>query len=213
MARKRQRKQPKRVIIYDPRRIYALAEEFHRAFLVLHKAQYNVPLITPYSVLPSAVTMIAAFSLELYLKCLHVMDHASSPEQTHNLKYLFEALSGTTKRKIEKYFDPTAGQAALDDIRKKLPPNAVIWHLPLKFDLSFAIFASSKAFEYVRYAYERPAYVTEQWCGGPIIDAIRKLIAEQNPTWKYLPPAHGMSINLLPSFPTRSGQKRPSRSS
>jgi hypothetical protein len=172
----------RRIIIYDPRQMFLLAEEFRRAKTLLTQTQRRAGLLSREWV-PKPTIMISAVSLELYLKCLYILDHSISHKKlhTHDIKTLFDLLPPETKRKLREYFDPAEGQRILDFHRQHHGRD--VPGMPCKFTFDFALFGSSNTFEWIRYAYERPNRPSEQWFGSPLIDAARKLIVERNPGW------------------------------
>jgi hypothetical protein len=127
--------------------------------------------------------MISAMSLEIYFKCLYILDHRSTHRRlrTHNLKRLFEFLLPDTQAKLREYFDPAEGQAILDHYRQH--QGRWLIGLPKTFTFDFALFASSNTFEWIRYVYERRARPSEQWHGSPLVRAAQKLLLERNPSW------------------------------
>jgi hypothetical protein len=167
-------------VIYDPLKMFVLAQEFLRACRIMANAQRGAT--DRGQLIPSPNIMAHAFSLELYLKCLYVLDHKSGPPRIHNLKVLFDALLPDTQTKLRNYFDPTEGQRFLDDLKRR-HQGKVLWNAPVKFDFNYALTASSNAFEYIRYGYERAMRSTERWCGTPLVNAAQRLILEMNPMW------------------------------
>src|SRR3977135_3771278 len=105
-----------RPIILDPRRMFLLAEEFLRASRLLAQI-HRQPDFPRDKWVPRPSIMLAAFSLELFFKCLYVLDHGKTVRQlrTHNLETLFKLLSPETQSKIREYFDPAEGQMLIDD--------------------------------------------------------------------------------------------------
>ena len=179
----RQRRTAK--IILDPREMFILAEEFLRAsrFLAGAQRQSGFP---PKDEVPRPNVMIHAVSFELFLKCLFVLDRSRPPERTHNLKDLFQSLAHETKLQMRAHFDPRMGQQALDHFRRN-HISALPLGLPSVFTFDFALTASSRAFEHVRFAYERKSRPTEQWFGEPLVRAARQVILDRHPDWSTAP--------------------------
>ena len=67
----------------------------------------EVPLFTP-------VIINSAFSLEIYIKCLIMIETGSRPSRGVTLSELFASLSNDSKTAIEQYFDETTGGAKPD---------------------------------------------------------------------------------------------------
>lgn len=176
-------RQRNKTSVIDPRKMFILAEEFSRANGLLVKMQRQASF-NPVDGVPRPTIMIHAVSLELLFKCLHVLDHVRIPTRTHDLKRLFDGLASETRSAMRDKFDPRIGQMALDEHRRKFP-NVI--GMPTVFTFNFALTASSRAFEHVRFAYERASRPTEQWCGAPLVWAARSVILERHPSWVTAP--------------------------
>ncbi len=85
--------------MHDPRRIFRIAEWFNLASNTLKERISEMRGVA----VPSVV--LGAFSLELYLKCLIAIETGKPPPTGHNLRWLFDRLSGSTQSKIKQYFD------------------------------------------------------------------------------------------------------------
>jgi hypothetical protein len=136
-------------IILDPRQMFILAEEFRRATHLLAQL-HRQPGFSSDQWVPRPNIMISAMSLEIYFKCLYILDHRSTHRRlrTHNLKRLFEFLLPDTQAKLREYFDPAEGQAILDHYRQH--QGRWLIGLPKTFTFDFALFASSNTFEWIR---------------------------------------------------------------
>jgi len=161
--------------------MFILAQEFLRASKAIRDVNAS-PGMTKKDAMPHANVLVHAMCLEILLKCLYVLDRHKPPARRHNLKEIFESLLPETQKKIREYFDPTEGQMFLDHVKAQ-HRGRVLWNAPVKFNFDYAIFACSKTFEWVRYAYERDQGPTEQWVGTPLVDATHKLILERRPQW------------------------------
>jgi hypothetical protein len=120
-----------------------------------------------------------SFALELFLKCLLVMDRQKVPHH-HRLDDLFKGLLPSTRDMIRNCYM---------DILEKDPAKAEYARLrgvgedPEKtFALDNALAASSRAFEYSRYPYD-PSYRTHAYFGDWIAEAVRKVVIDRRPAW------------------------------
>jgi hypothetical protein len=184
--------------------MFILAEEFLRGKHLLVQAQRREGFPSD-QMTPRPTIMIDAVALEIYFKCLYLLDHGKIDQKTrtHNLKSLFGMLLPETQHRIRAYFDPTEGQRALDNFRRmqrQLGLGEAVG-LPSVFTFDFALFGSSRAFEWVRYAYERPHRPSELWNGAPIANAARRVILERNPSWETL--SSNLDNRILPTSPRR----------
>lgn len=167
----------------DPHHIYMLAEEYR---LMAHKtspfvveragamsitggfasgvvkyenSHFIAPLIT-----------LHAFSFELFLKCLMLLDKMTVPF-THDTKNLFNALPVSRKSRISKLYA---------DWQKTRPPKEQI-------DIQRALNESSDAFEFYRYIFEaipNAPFLKHGWLAGGVRDAVRRVILEISPQWE-----------------------------
>ena len=163
------------MLAYDARKIFELAEQFHRASSILLSAfdQKNIQVIPP------SFTCIA-FSLELYLKSLITLEKGGYTKGNHNLEKFIEMLNPDTKDKLRLYAiaiaEPQIKQFQDFAKAKGLPP------LP-DFDFDAALTASKNAFVNWRYVYEENFKENEGWQASEIILAVRKIILELHPEW------------------------------
>ena len=112
---------------HDPRRIFRIAEWFNLAGNTLKEHISEMRGVA----VPSVV--LGAFSLELYLKCLIAIETGKPPPTGHNLRWLFDRLSGNTQSKIKQYFDNPTDQHEINwrETLKNPPP-----HLPKEMVIS-----------------------------------------------------------------------------
>jgi hypothetical protein len=138
----RKAKQPKKPI--DPEQIFGHALRFCGTDNYIRSAKGGGNLWAMMIAPPTMV--LGAFAIELFLKCLLVMDTGQAPETTHHLGKLFRQLPHKRKRRIQELWD--AGP------RKKIRPFCVAQKKP--DDLPNALNACANAFEDLRYVYEDP---------------------------------------------------------
>jgi hypothetical protein len=94
--------------------------------------------------------MVDSFAIELYLKCLYVMDMREKITG-HDWKKLFNALHDNSKSSIRKEFARIVEDSPLPAIVRTVNPDAA---KVLDFDRSFI--AASETFDKRRYLYEDP---------------------------------------------------------
>jgi hypothetical protein len=111
--------------------------------------------------------LVDSFAIELYLKCLFVLEKDSAPPEQHDLQELFDALDPATKDIIRKTFQ---GKVQTDPILSNLDeinPDAL---KVTDFERSLA--AAKSTFHKRRYRYE--SMPTDEWFYAHLLrDAIR----------------------------------------
>jgi hypothetical protein len=126
------------------------------------------------------ITANLALGLELYFKCLTVLDN-KEPKRDHDLKSHFDALSLGNQNAIRKahksYLENDRQRdARLAEIRQNgQNPDEVL-------DFDSSLNKSAKAFVQSRYPFD-PLYETHTYTAGPIEIATRTLIVDLNPAW------------------------------
>lgn len=124
--------------------------------------------------------VLAAFALEVYLKCLIELEEKEDHEDLHDLSKLFLKLGATSQDRIRDLYAPhlVFGQKMLDHFSKEAgaPGRTASLELFLKF--------SSKAFIELRYYYELTLKKGYGWMGTEISDCVRQVILERQPDWK-----------------------------
>jgi hypothetical protein len=133
---------------------------------------------------------LSSFALELYLKCLLVLEHGSTPPQEHNLKELFRLLPRQTRHALEARHDKILRK---DAVAQQLKASGV------KMQLLDMIEEAQDSFTRFRYAYEGFEGGSSfrlnvfMWC-------VKQRIFKLCPDWKALPEAetskshaHGVS--------------------
>jgi hypothetical protein len=120
----------------------------------------------------------AAFALEIYLKCLLVMQTGKfSP--SHNLKHIFGELPSATQARIRDLFAPYLPMVQ-KTVTKMTKPGSP---LPPTVDFDFVMNLSQDAFTVTRYVYEGVPSMSG-WMGTPIVRATRTAILELHPDWE-----------------------------
>lgn len=121
----------------------------------------------------------AAFSLELFFKCLLRREGKPLP-RAHDLKVLFYLLEPSTQAQIRNRSKPF-----IPAIRKRIAREAKRRGVACpKVNFDYALEMSRRAFEHTRYIYEGlPG--GSGWIAAGILSATRKLVLEIEPTWRY----------------------------
>jgi hypothetical protein len=149
----------------DPKGVFLTAEVFRSSSAILgnHGPSYMFPMV-----------ICAAFSLELYLKCLILVEGGAS--KGHDLGDLFSKTSTESQQKIRASYAPYKAKADTMYASVKGVP------VP-RTDFDFVLCASAKAFEHFRYAYEGAVKDQEGWLANDIRECVRERIAELKPEW------------------------------
>jgi hypothetical protein len=151
--------------------IFKQAREFELAAIHLGNHRWyeiELPEAPPYTekfLFVIAVAVNAAFSLELYLKCLLMID-SITPPKVHTLLDLFNLLPADQRRKIEELHDKS---------------RALLWGEPPLRGASLLeiLQMSNNAFDDWRYHHEDQKPL--QFSAGPVIDHVKRVIFEASP--------------------------------
>ena len=124
----------------EPKKIFESAQQFEQTanFLAqqLGKPSSNMP-VAPFIV-------NTTFSIELYLKCLLVIETKKQPKKTHQLHTLFNLLSSNSKKDITNEFNKLMNAHPITSMAKQ--------HIPhLKTDIDSVLLGMNQAFEQWRY--------------------------------------------------------------
>lgn len=113
--------------------------------------------------------LVDSFAVELYLKCLFVLDTDSAPLREHDWEKLFEALAPHTKTAIREAFDRIVHE---DPVLRNLD---VINPEALRFtDFSRSLSAAKNTFDKRRYLFE--AQSSDEWFYAHLLrEAIRSV--------------------------------------
>ncbi len=165
---------PKKTL--DPTTIFLIAEQNHHASQHLAKAK---SIGFEHDVTFPAV-VISALSLEIYFKCLLVIETGTAP-QTHDLRYLFNRLNPATQQKIRANYMPFMLEA-----QRVISESAIASGVaPPNVDFDFVLNLSRNAFNITRYIYEGiPAM--SGWVANGIVFATRQAILEKHPLWQHM---------------------------
>ncbi|MHB9094185.1 MAG: hypothetical protein ACYC21_05895 [Eubacteriales bacterium] len=131
--------------------------------------KHETPLFTP-------VIINSAFSLEIYLKCLIMIEIGSRPVRGLTLIELFNGLSKESKTAIEQYFNESIARDPGVQVMVNSKENEI------KFDLSSILNEISNAFLDWRSAYE--PFPGKIFYGvGPLFYAVNRRIRQLKPEW------------------------------
>ena len=123
---------------------------------------------------PSMV--ISSFSIELFLKCILLLENQTVPD-IHHLSKLYRRISHKRKRRIEELWD-AHGRPRLS----KIAQAEVLLGNQMPTDLPNALVQCSAAFERLRYAYEND-YRGVKFYLGDLPKILRNVILEIKPDW------------------------------
>jgi HEPN domain-containing protein len=155
----------------DPLDIFVVADQFWHATDYLRRRKKND--------VQNPIIACAAFALELYLKCLFVME-GGQPTNEHNLKKLFRKLSQPVQTEIRSYFSANSGdlRVHLENVYQRRGKN------PPKGDLfDFALRVSKNAFMNFRYLFEHGLPAETGWVADMIVEGARHAILRRQPDW------------------------------
>jgi hypothetical protein len=151
----------------DTKQLFTQAEVLRGSSQILSKF---VSTGMPQCVIPMVVC--SAFSLELFLKCLILIERGK-PAGLHHLEKLFNHVDAKSRDGIRARYDQL--RAGIDARFAKFqgPP-------PPKTDFDSVLQMSSEAFQNFRYAHEGMK-VQKGWMADPIRDCVRERIIELRP--------------------------------
>ena len=135
----------------DYRKMYQLAEAYSEASILLEEQAkgeewgWSAPRL-----------LVDSFAIELYLKCLFVLDTNTAPLKEHDLKTLFEALNGETKILIREAFDRIVSSHPVLSNLDVINPEA------LRFtNFNHSLTVAKNTFDKGRYLYE--SQLPDEW--------------------------------------------------
>jgi len=148
----------------DFRKIFQLAERYSEASRILEAQMKG----DEWGVSAPRL-LVDSFAIELYLKCLYVLDTGSPPPREHDWVKLFEALDSHTRNAIREAFDRIVSE---DPVLRHL---AVINPDAVKItDFHRSLAAAKNTFDKRRYLFE--ASPTEEWFYAHLLhEAIRSV--------------------------------------
>ena len=146
----------------DPQGVFKTAEVFRTSSFIL--ANHGLPTCM------FPMVMCASFSLELYLKCL-ILIEGNTYGKLHDLNKLFLKTKVDSQKKIRANYEPLkARKDAMFSAMKGVPTP--------RTDFDFVLSASAKAFENFRYAFEGNVPDQTGWLASEISECVRERIVE-----------------------------------
>lgn len=148
----------------DLKQMFLLAEQYTEASCLLENQ------LTGDDPLRDAPRLLVdSFAVELYLKCLHVQDHAVGPHG-HDWQKLFDSLKPATKTAVREAFGRIIENNVVLRHLQTINPGAA---MVLDFERSLA--AAKNTFDKRRYLYEPPP--TGEWFYAHLLrDAVRAVV-------------------------------------
>lgn len=156
---------------YTAKDIYTSANNFNVASLALNEklsetddvATYLAPIIT-----------VTSFTIELYLKCIYLIENGKPAPKKHNLDVLFGLLREDSKKIIETIYNMCVqNNQNVMALKARVPEMNV--------DLEHVFSEISEAFVKWRYSYQEP--ICGFPTGGQIIEALITRIKLFGPEW------------------------------
>ena len=157
----------------DPHKIYIHAVRFLFTECRLRETSVGDQTTQDWVMMPAMV--LSAFSAELFLKCLLILD-GQRPPDVHHLRTLFELLHPQRKVRIEELWDKSVAANV-----HEFENTERLLDIKIPRDLKTALSDCGNAFDGLRYVYEDPSKVKFY-----IIDfarIVRTVILEFRPDW------------------------------
>lgn len=162
MRKMRKKKSRQVKPIPDYKDIYRLAEQYYETSLFLkesskgNREKMSAPRI-----------LVDSFAVELYLKCLYVLDKNAAPPGVHEWDTLFDALASHTKAAIREAYDRIIkSDPVLSNIEIINPEAGIVK------DFNRSLIVAKNTFDKGRYSYEK--LLPNDWFYAHVVrDAIR----------------------------------------
>ena len=158
---------------FDVNRGLQIADGYSKAaFLLMKYSSKNKDSEVLHSLM-----LLKGLALEVYLKCLHALDHQKAYEG-HDVKRLFDALSDETQTRVAEYFEELVGKSSFIALTHS-HHKAMKGH-KAKMDLDHILGEWSQAFGKWRFFYE-PEHKVSFLAFGELRKALRHRIQELKP--------------------------------
>ena len=159
--------------IPDFYKIFQLAEQYSEASILLEENDHNKE-----GIWSAPRVVVDSFAVELYLKCLFVLDNNKEAPHKHDWKILFDDLQSSTKNHIREEFNRIVNADPVLSMRSELKNLDVFDSEVSKFtDFDLSLDVAKDTFEKVRYLYDPDLWnstLPELWSYSPFIrEAIR----------------------------------------
>jgi hypothetical protein len=166
--------------------IFIVAEQFRFAgkmATIIPAIAADIPKLRPIYdekfTAPTATMVCAAFSLELYFKCL--IRIGRKPYQTgHDLVKLFNFIGKRNRSKIKQFWIANSTQVRADVQEQYLASDEATPTV----DFNYCLSVSRNAFNLMRYIYEQGIPPGEGWLGDTIVEGARQAILDKHPEWE-----------------------------
>lgn len=153
----------------DFRKIYHLAEHYSEASRLLAEQAKGEQAKGEHWGCSAPYLLVDSFAVELYLKCLFVLDTNTAPPEKHDWKTLFDALTHHTRVAIRDAFERIVESSFVLSNLDVINPEAL---KVTDFERSLAV--AENTFYKRRYLYEVDPAVQGEWFYSPLLkDAIR----------------------------------------
>jgi hypothetical protein len=150
--------------------MFVVADRFHRA------ANYLSQAPDPHLQLVSIANI--AFAMEMYFKCLIVLDTGKDPDWKHDYVELFSLLSPETQKRIKDCYNKHPGAIMVKHMAALMTATGTP---PLEAQTFEAKLTRSKdAFRNLRYIYQ---YASPEWDANEMLECIVSLIRYLRPDW------------------------------
>jgi HEPN domain-containing protein len=162
-----------------------VAEQFRfdgkLATLIPHHPVFQIPQLefVRDQNLPTAAMVCAAFSLELYFKCL-IRIGRKSFDREHDLSKLFSLIGRRYRSKIKRYWNANS-EIVRSYVERTFQDDG---SMPPKVDFEYVLSASKDAFVTMRYVYEGGIETNKGWLADTIVEAARNVILDTYPNWE-----------------------------
>lgn len=162
----------------DAQTIFSYAEAFAEAADRLREQAREIQAPTPIAEAAkfAPMTTLDSFALELYLKCLHVIDHGKAA-RGHDFKKLFGGLTEGMQKAVRTLYNIRLSREAIANEAAKDHPR-----IPLGLDSILEM--SKTTFETMRYLYEKDVITSRLFYWPMVRLAVRDTILAIYPAWK-----------------------------
>jgi hypothetical protein len=159
------------------RKLFNNADAFHRSASLLYERTDGKHAM--HFLIPSYV--LFAFSLELYFKCIKIIDSGrASPG--HDLLELYKATGRANQARLKELYAESVKPGLAKRLAFKTALEQVGAEMPDPADLEAVLRASKDAFSQLRYIHERPDVGRGPgFLAGAALSAARSLIFELDP--------------------------------
>ncbi len=156
---------------FDPIKMFRVAEEFRQAggLCTTHMSAERFDGERYHFLCPAAV--LDVFSLEIYLKCLYVLEKHSEPKPTHDLVKLFRKISKPAQAEIRRRYENAS------DKEKELR-EAFFAKIGKSYSFDEILKEDRDAFEVIRYRYEHDKW---SFLIGSVCEPTRLTILYRHP--------------------------------